>query len=246
MMVIASTSGLFLAVSGAAGCSRKKQYNFYFALSSVAALVLIIVLVSVIFSFLVKSDIDNQLNKVNVVRTLSLAAEDSTVMRVWDSLQTRYQCCGVLGSSGYRDWEPHLNGSYPDSCCVTSYPNCGRDAHRSLESDFSQTVYTRLQVRGCMTAVKHLLDQFVSPLLLTFSILGLVLSCLLIMLTCTAGLNGWYLHKVNNTGTRIGSETLPGFSYEGTLEVLNKILSFIRAGTLSCSRRQKKLNHVQV
>ena len=213
-MIIASTSGLLLAVCGAVGCSRKKQYNFYFALSGLAASVLLIVLVAVIFSFLVKSDIENQLNKVNVVTTLSRAAKSPGEMRLWDSLQTRYQCCGVLGSSGYKNWEPHLNGSYPDSCCVTSYPNCGRDAHRSLETDFSQTVYTRLQVRGCLTAVKHLLDQFVSPLLLTFSVLGLVLSCLLMLLTFLAGLYGWYLHKVNNTGTRIGSETLPGLSYK--------------------------------
>ena len=212
-MIIASTSSLFLALGGAGACRRKKQYNIYFALSSLAATVLIVVLVSVIFSFMVKSDIENQLNKVNVVRTLSRATEDPAVMRLWDSLQTRYQCCGVLGSSGYKNWEPHLNGSYPDSCCVTSYPNCGRDAHRSLETDFSQTVYTRLQVRGCMTAVKHLLEQIVSPLLLTFSILGLALSFLLMKLTCLAALYGWYLHKVNNTGTRIVSETLPGLDY---------------------------------
>ena len=211
-MIIASLSGLFLALSGAAGCRRKKQYNIYFALSSLAASVLIIVLVSVIFSFMVKSDIENQLNKVNVVTTLGRAVEDPGVMRLWDSLQTRYQCCGVLGSSGYKNWEPHLNGSYPDSCCVTSYPNCGRDAHRSLETDFSQTVYTRLEVRGCLTAVKHLLELFVSPLLLTFSILGLALSSLLVLLTCLTALYGRFLHKVNNTGTRIVSETLPGLT----------------------------------
>ena len=245
-MIIASTSGLFLALCGAAGCSRKKQYNIYFALSSLAASVLVIVIVSVIFSFLVKSDIENQLNKVNVVTTLSRAAQEPGVMSLWDSLQTRYQCCGVLGSSGYKNWEPHLNGSYPDSCCVTSYPNCGRDAHRSLETDFSQTVYTRLQVRGCMTAVKHLLDQFLSPLLLTFASLGLLLSGLLLMLSCLAGLYGWYLQKVNNTGTRIGSETLPGFSLiKGKkLATLNDVF-FIRAGTLSCSW-QKKLNNPEV
>ena len=209
-MIIASTSALFLALCGALGCRRKKQYNIFFALSGLAALVLILVLVSVILSFLVKSDIENQLNKVNVVRTLSRAVEEPAVMRLWDSLQTRYQCCGVLGSSGYKNWEPHLNGSYPDSCCVTSYPNCGRDAHKSLESDFSQTVYTRLQVRGCMTTVKHILDQFVSPLLTTFSVLALVLSSLLLTIICLAALYGWYLLKVNNTGTRIGSDTLTG------------------------------------
>ena len=109
-----------------------------------------------------------------------------------------------------QNWEPHLNGSYPDSCCVTKYTNCGKDAHRALETDFSQTVYTRIQVRGCMTAVKHVMEQFVSPLLLTFSILGFVLSSILMVLLGLTGLYGWYLHKVNNSGTRIGSETLPG------------------------------------
>ena len=211
MMVTSSTAALVLALAGGvSACLRHRQYNIYPALSGLAATVLTAVIVSVIFSFMVRTDIENQLNKVNVRTELGRAAREEAVMGVWDSLQERYQCCGVLGTSGYQDWEPHLNGSYPDSCCVARYPNCGRDAHRALETAFSQTVYTRIQVRGCMTTVKHVMDQFVSPLLLTFSILGLALSSILVMLVSLTGLYGWYLHKVNNSGTRIVSETLPG------------------------------------
>ena len=32
--------------------------------------------------------------------------------------QSRYQCCGGRGNSGFLQWEEHLNGTYPDSCCT--------------------------------------------------------------------------------------------------------------------------------
>ena len=100
-MAVGSTAGLVLAVVGA--CSiRKKQFNIYFGLSGLAAVVLTAVVVSIIFSFMVRSDIKDQLNKVNVRSELGKAARSEAVMGVWDSLQERYQCCGAIGTSGYQ------------------------------------------------------------------------------------------------------------------------------------------------
>ena len=94
-MIISSSGGIVLWLVAAISTKRNKQYNIYFSLSGLAAIVLTMVTVSVIFSFLLRTDIDNQLNKVNVRAELARAA-----MAVWVSLQ---------------DWEPVLNGSYPDS-----------------------------------------------------------------------------------------------------------------------------------
>ena len=100
-MATGSTAGLVLSLVGA--CSiRKKQFNIYFGLSGLAAVVLTAVVVSIVFSFLVRSDIKDQLNKVNVRSELGRAARSEAVMGLWDSLQERYQCCGAIGTSGYQ------------------------------------------------------------------------------------------------------------------------------------------------
>ena len=65
-----------------------------------------------------------------------------------------------------------MNGTYPDSCCTVKYPDCGRQAHRTLGSDFASTVFERIHAVGCLTAVQSSLEESVNPLLLAWGVMG--------------------------------------------------------------------------
>ena len=43
---------------------------------------------------------------------------------------------------------------------------------RTLESDYTQTIYERIHVRGCITAIKESMDTYVMPLLLAWGLIG--------------------------------------------------------------------------
>jgi len=209
IMIITSAGALALVMSGFFSL-HKTHYLLNFANALVSGVLTLLVVVSVVLSFMIRDNIEHNINKVNVDEELGKAVKDVDLMNIWDSLQERYSCCGGLGNSGFHDWEPHLNGSYPDSCCTVSYPGCGRHAHRSLETDFKQTVYERLHVKGCFTAVHEVLERFVSPLFLCWSVLGLLLAPVLLSLCLVSGLSSWYLHKLDTQGARIVPEKTQG------------------------------------
>ena len=59
-----------------------------------------------------------------------------------------------------------------------SYPDCGRQAGRSLQAE----VYERIHVRGCLTVVGRALQDHVMPLLLAWGLLGLLVALAELML----------------------------------------------------------------
>jgi len=185
LMTSSSFLALLLAVMGLVLVLRK-VHHLHLSLAVVAGAVFLLHLLAVVFAFLLRENIEHDLNKVNVAAQLSTASKDNDTMAVWDALQIRYKCCGGRGNSGFNEWEAHLDGTFPDSCCTVKYPGCGRQAHRTLESDFTQTVYERLHVKGCITAVKQSLDEYVVPLLLAWALLGIVVlvALVIVMLLC--------------------------------------------------------------
>ena len=209
VMTISSCFSIILAIFGFI-MVLKKQLNLYTVFCCVGACVLLIQLVAVIFAFLLRGNIDSDFNKVNVDSELSKAARDNQTMAIWDSLQVRYKCCGGRGNSGFNEWESHLNGSYPDSCCTVRYPGCGRQAHRTLESDFTQTVYERIHVRGCVTAIKQSLEEYVMPLLMAWGLIGLLvlLGQVTVILLCGAII--WHNRTRQTRGTRLQLESSSG------------------------------------
>jgi len=211
MMIMSSCLSIILAVSGFI-LVLKKQFTLYIGLAGLGLLVLLLQIIAVIFSFLLIDNVDSDFNKVNVDAELRKAAENPTAMAVWDTLQIRYKCCGGRGNSGFNEWELYLNGTYPDSCCTVKYPGCGRQAHRTLESDFTQTVYERIHVKGCITAIKQSLEEYVMPLLLAWGLIGLmvVLAELLVILFCF--LFTWHIRRREARGTRLQLETNTGDS----------------------------------
>ena len=158
---------------------------------------------AVVFSFLLRDTVDSDFNKVNVEVELGKAAQDNATMAVWDSLQIRYKCCGGRGNSGFNEWESHLNGTYPDSCCTVKYPGCGRQAHRTLESDFTQTVYERIHVKGCITAIKQSLEEYVMPLLLAWGLIGLLVLLAQVTLILLCMVFTWHIRRRETRGTRL-------------------------------------------
>ena len=205
LMIISSFFSIAVAICGFTAL-HKKQFNLYVLLACLSLLVFLILLLAVVFSFLLLSTVASQINKVNVEAELRKAAEDMSAMETWDTLQTRYKCCGGRGNKGYIEWEQHLNGTYPDSCCTVRYPGCGRQAIRTAES-----VYERIHVRGCITTIKQVVEEYVIPLLLAWGVIGLVvmLAELVVMVLCL--LFAWEqrsrsqgralaLQKTNSTG----------------------------------------------
>jgi len=169
--------------------------------------VIALLVTSIVLSFMLQENIENDINKVNIKDELEKAVADVNAMNQWDDMQARYTCCGGVGNSGFHDWEKHLNGTYPDSCCTVRYPGCGKHAHRSLETDFKQTVYERLHVKGCFTAIKQVFSTFVLPMMLCWSVLALILLPVLIVVTILSVMGGWYLRKLEKSGVRMVSES---------------------------------------
>jgi len=210
IMLITSCGAILLTVSGFISLrQRQAQYIINLVNAGLGVLLIIALCASVALSFMLRDNIENDINKVNVDDELRKAVNDDNIMEVWDSLQVRYECCGGVGNSGFHDWESHLNGTYPDSCCTVRYTGCGRHTHRSLETDFKQTVYERLHVKGCFTAVKQVLDVFVVPMLVCWSVLGLILVAVMMVLTIVFLMYAWYLHKLDKSGVRIKSDNGP-------------------------------------
>lgn len=185
IMIISSFLSIILAITGFV-LVLKKRHNLYLLLAMFALLVFLLQIISVVFSFLLRGNINSDFNKVNVDAELRAASLDNSTMAVWDALQIRYKCCGGRGNAGFNEWESHLNGTYPDSCCTVKYPGCGRQAHRTLESDFTQTVYERIHVKGCITSIKQSLEEYVMPLLLAWGLIGVavLLAELMIVFLC--------------------------------------------------------------
>jgi len=182
MMVIASTLGILLAVFGFI-LVFKRHFNLYIGLATCSLVAFMLQMVAVVLAFLLRDNIDSDFNKVNVEAELEGAAGDVGRMAVWDEIQERYQCCGGHGTNGFLQWEDFLNGTYPDSCCTVSYPDCGRQARRTVETN---SVYERIHVRGCISVVGRALEAHVMPMLLAWGLLGIMvgLAQLLLLFLC--------------------------------------------------------------
>lgn len=201
----------------------KKNARVFTVYGALCVVVFALQLAAVILAFLLRNSIDTDLNKVNVERELSLAVSDNSTMDTWDILQTRYKCCGGRGNSGYTEWENHLSSAYPDSCCTVQYPDCGEHAKRTLESDYTQTIYERIHVRGCVTAIKESMNVYVQPLLLGWGIIGIVISVCLLLLAVFCWLTASNLSPKSLPGrkrlTSTGEMEMQPLKYTSTLNV---------------------------
>ena len=175
LMIISSVLSLLLAITGVS-VVLKKRTNLFAMLGVLSFIMFFLQIIAVVFSFLLVENVLTDLTKVNVEEQLGQAVSDNSTRAVWDSIQTRYKCCGGRGNKGFNEWEAFLNGTYPDSCCTIKYPDCGRQAHRTLGSDFAKTVYDRIHAQGCLTAVQQSLEESVNPLLMAWGVAGVAVA----------------------------------------------------------------------
>jgi len=217
LMMVSSTASIGFSVFCIMLIFKKKSSVYkYFGLTCI--LMFLIQLTAVILAFLLRNSIHTDLNKVNVHKELSLAASSNSSMETWNILQTRYQCCGGRGNSGYREWENHVD-SYPDSCCTVQYPDCGLQAKRTLESDYTQTIYARIHVKGCITAVKESMQTYVVPLLLGWGVIGLLVCIGLLILLFLCSLYYKLVEKGGRSVANTGYMETEPLKYTSTLNV---------------------------
>ena len=100
-----------------------------------------------------------------------------------------------------------MNGTYPDSCCTVKYPDCGRQAHRTLGSDFAKTVYERIHAQGCLTAVQQSLEESVNPLLMAWGVAGVAVALLELVVVFMCLL--FKLHTSKSEDLSFGSQHQP-------------------------------------
>ena len=68
---------------------HKTHYLLNFANALVSGVLTLLVVVSVVLSFMIRDNIEHDINKVNVDEELGKAVKDVDLMNIWDSLQER-------------------------------------------------------------------------------------------------------------------------------------------------------------
>ena len=212
-MIISSALSLLLAITGVIALLKKRTYLFLM-LGVLSFIMFFLQIIAVIFSFLLVENVLTDLAKVNVDEQLGQAVSDNSTRAVWDSIQTQYKCCGGRGNKGFNEWEAFLNGTYPDSCCTIKYPVCGRQAHRTLGSDFAISVYDRIHAQGCLTAVQQSLEESVNPLLMAWGVAGVAVALaeLVVVFMCLL----FTLHSSKSQDLGIG---IPHQPFEGEFDI---------------------------
>jgi len=131
-----------------------------------------------LFSIFTAFELRNTLNRVQVVpgvqKNMLLYEMDETVKSNWDSMQTNLRCCGGLNyENGFMTWSVVLNEGVPDSCCHDVRDGCGRGKLNIM--DHGQT-NLGIWKDGCIEILQHKLRDEVSPLMIIYSGVGVLLA----------------------------------------------------------------------
>ena len=150
LLLVSSITGLASSVLGVSLVIRRgRRLLTLHGLTSVLALSLTLaglLSAAILVSGSTTTDLETFAQNTSVLQEENVTRS----LEMWEVVQEQYQCCGVIGESGYEDWLPLL----PDSCCTIKYPHCGRDALATLNSDFANTFYDRIFPTGCLTVFR--------------------------------------------------------------------------------------------
>ena len=80
---------------------HKTHYLLNFANAMVSGLLALLVVVSVVLSFMIRDNIEHDINKVNVDEELGKAVKDVDQMNIWNSLQERSEAKNKLQLSKF-------------------------------------------------------------------------------------------------------------------------------------------------
>ena len=131
----------------------KKIRTFIVTLGGISCMLMILTLAACVLSTLMICSAKDHMDLVYVDDILGSGDQNETDFLLWDQIQNNYECCGVRGPSGYDQWRPILENTYPDSCCTLKYPGCGQEAMATLYSDFANTFPDRIFTIGCITVL---------------------------------------------------------------------------------------------
>eukprot|EP00096_Caligus_rogercresseyi_P012389 TRINITY_DN516_c0_g2_i1.p1 TRINITY_DN516_c0_g2~~TRINITY_DN516_c0_g2_i1.p1 ORF type:complete len:298 (-),score=83.43 TRINITY_DN516_c0_g2_i1:191-1084(-) len=114
-----------------------------------------------------QSAINEDLDKYNV---------DDSVTAKWDELQSGLHCCGgqnfLTGYNDYRNTAIGGNNSVPDSCCHEFMKGCGRGIFSRTETEVRNHIY----VHGCLQVLKDKLENEVTPMMIVYAVVGVILA----------------------------------------------------------------------
>jgi len=100
---------------------------------------------------------------------------DDTVRNNWDSMQANLRCCGGLNyENGFMGWSVVLDQDVPDSCCHDVREGCGRGilSMSNNQHDLDLGIWKD----GCIEILQHKLRDEVSPLMIIYSGVGVLLA----------------------------------------------------------------------
>ena len=130
-MMITSCGGLLLVAVGLVSL-KKKHHHSSLVTALLASLLVCVAVAAVVLVFLLRANIEHDINKVNVEAELRTAVAEEARMELWDSLQARlvlqlvvlWQSCGYMwlvctwGHHNRPQAQPRL------VACGSGYCNC--------------------------------------------------------------------------------------------------------------------------
>ncbi len=124
----------------------------------------------------------NEYSSVNALTDLKDYGSNAATRARWDSLQREFSCCGGIGyNSGYEAWRNSDIGiesnSVPDSCCHVVTEGCGR----GILAQTGYTMHMEFNTHGCLTVMRHKLEDQVVPVLLGYAAVGTLLALVQLM-----------------------------------------------------------------
>ncbi|XP_057717538.1 CD63 antigen [Corythoichthys intestinalis] len=164
----------FISFFGCCG-AWKENYCMVTMFSILLSLVILVQIAAAIAGYIFRNKVSSvvQDSLADMISRYSNSSEEFKASV--DSLQKELKCCGMNGSSDWRDFRPDGN-SVPDSCCVNVSVNCGVGAMADS---------AKVHQEGCRTALEALLKKnilwvIVAALVLAFiEIMGVVFACCL-------------------------------------------------------------------
>jgi len=99
---------------------------------------------------------------------------DDTIRNNWDTMQTNLRCCGGRNyETGFTEWRIVLENDVPDSCCHVVEEGCGKN---KLRNQLDARTDLGIWKDGCLEILKTKLREEVSPLLIIYSGVGVLLA----------------------------------------------------------------------
>lgn len=94
-----------------------------------------------------------------------------------------YRQVNVIENISNKNLFIRSSSSQKTNFLIASYPDCGRQARRTLETT---SVYERIHVRGCISVVGRALEEHVMPMLMAWGLLGIMVALaeLLLLFLC--------------------------------------------------------------